>query len=146
MPTTTPLPLNLQITPDASLVEKIEDFKTRNPALGSLLNELIVKYEQEGQDATIAWMRERQIIDAQDNIPLTVILDTEDEAVIQALSAKAEAYGCTVLGYLGNELEVLIPLALLQELQTPEAQQTLLDELANLEHVRNVKLTTFMAP
>lgn len=145
VPTPT-LPIIKDITDNITVTEKLQEIKERNPALSSILNEFIMVYQQEGKEAAIKLARERNILDAQDNLPLTVVLDTKDAAVLQELSAKAEARGCIVLGYLGNELEILVPLAVIEQYESPDAQQTVLDELAALEHVRNIKLTTFMAP
>ncbi len=146
-PTPTPkLPNIKAITDDITLTQKLQELKTRNPALSSALNEFIIVYQQSGKEAALALARERNILDKADNIPVTIILDTQEVTIIRELSQKAEVHGCITRGYLANELELLVPLSILETYDNPDAQQTLLDELAALAHVQNIKLTDFMMP
>ena len=134
------------IQEDDALQDKLQDLKTRNPVLSSLVNEFVIKYQTEGYAATVEWAREQQLLDAEDNLPLTVMLDTQDATIIQDFITQAEAHEAIVLGYLGNEIEVLIPQAVIEDYVTSEESESLLDELAALDHVQNIKITTYMMP
>ena len=149
-PTPTPTPdtaLLGKLQEDEAITEKLQELKTRNPVLSSVVNEFIVKYQAEGHTATIDWAREQRLLDVEDNLVLTVILDTADVTIIQDFNTQAEGYGVTVLGYLGNEIELLIPLAVIEDYATSdEMRDTVFDDLAALEHVENIKFTAYMGP
>ena len=148
-PTLTPYPtldpeLLGRIQEDRALKEKFQDIKRRNPALSSVVNEFIIKYQREGHDAAIEWAREQQLLDPEDNVAITVILDTKDTAIIQDFVTKAEGYGCIVLGYLGNEVEILIPLSVIETYAGSEDSDSIFDDLATLDHVETIKFTAYL--
>lgn len=137
-PTATPTPTRPPITPTPSLEQLAAQYPEiaailNNPEVHGLYKELLVVYEQGGEDAALAYARQQGLVSGDGQILATLVLDTEDTA---GTVAQLQTMGVTVLGTSGNRISIAIsPDLIMASANQPGA---VLNQLANIEHVTGV--------
>jgi subtilisin family serine protease len=135
-----PMP-QIKVTPPASLSTIAEEIRAdypeladllENPELGSVYKDFYLAYQKGGQETAIALARQRGILNDQDQIVMTLVLDTEETA---PLIAELEAEGVIVQGAYKNKINILIPVALIEEQIKAEEPDLILERISNLDHV-----------
>ncbi|MGC9357886.1 MAG: hypothetical protein ACP5GX_08470 [Anaerolineae bacterium] len=137
-PTATPTPTPLPPTPTPSLEELAAQYPEiaailNNPEVHGVYKELLVVYEQGGEQAALNYARQRGLVSGDGQIMATLVLDTEDTA---STVAQLQSMGVTVLGVSGNRISIAIP----QETIMASGGQpgVILNQLSGLEHVTGV--------
>lgn len=136
-PTSTPRPPTA--TPTPSLAELAEQYPElapilNDPELASTYKELLVAYQEGGEQAALELARQRGLLTPEGNIRASLALDTEDNA---AVVAQLEAAGITVVGASGNQIDIAVPMELIQA--QPNQPGAIFAQLARLEHVIGVR-------
>ncbi|MBN1975812.1 MAG: S8 family serine peptidase [Anaerolineae bacterium] len=111
-----------------------------DPELDTVYKEFLLVYEEEGEDAALEMARERGILvtnEGQEYVRLTLILDTEDSA---ALQAQLEEIGVIVTSAFQDQVDVAVPLALIQRALASDDPGAVFSDLAEMEHVIAVRL------
>jgi subtilisin family serine protease len=157
-PTATPTPAiafdvpNLKITPPPSLdsvaAEVRKDYPQladllENPELGTVYKDFYLAYQQGGPEAAKALARQRGILNDKEQIIITLVLDTEDSA---ALQKELEAEGVIIVASYGNQVNIAIPLALIEEQIKAENPDLILTRISDLEHVIRLELPNRAGP
>jgi subtilisin family serine protease len=136
----------LKVTPPPSLAELAAEIRPdypeladllENPELGSVYKDFYLAYQSGGEETALALARQRGILNDQEQVVMTLVLDTEDSA---GLVTELEAEGIVVVGNFRNLINIAIPVSLVQEQIQAEEPDLILDRLTNLEHVVRVEL------
>ncbi|MEW5956570.1 MAG: S8 family serine peptidase [Chloroflexota bacterium] len=142
----------LQITPPPSLAEVAAEIRAdypeladllENPELGSVYKDFYLAYQQGGPDTALALARQRRILNDNDEVIMTLVLDTEETA---PLAAQLEAEGVIIKASFRNKINVAIPLAVIEEQVQAEAPELIVERISNLEHVIRIELPQKATP
>lgn len=132
---------DVKVTPPASLATLAEEIRAdypeladllQNPELGSVYKDFYLAYQKGGQETAIALARQRGILNEQDQVVMTLVLDTEETA---PLVTELEAEGVIIQGAYKNKINILIPIALIEEQIKAEEPDLILERISNLDHV-----------
>ena len=143
---------DVEITPPASLEEIAAEIRADypeladllvNPELGSVYKDFYLAYQRGGPEAALALARQRGILNEDDEIVMTLVLDTEDSA---ALIAELEAEGVTVTESYRNLINIAVPVSRIAAQVTSEEPDLILDRITNLDHVIRVEPPTKATP
>ena len=136
----------LQVTPPPSLVGIAEEVRSEypeladlleNPELGSVYKDFYLVYQQGGDTAALALARQRGILNDQDQIVMTLILDTEETA---PLIAELEAEGLIVQAHYRNKINILIPISLIESQIETKDPELIVERISGLAHVIRLEL------
>ena len=105
--------------------------------LDSVYKQFLVEYQKGGQEAAFELARKRGILNANDEIRLTLELDTTDTS---ALQASLEAHGVKVTAVSGNLMDIVIPLELVQASLSSDQSGDIFAQLSGLEHILRLRL------
>jgi subtilisin family serine protease len=161
-PTPTPTPAEiafenieipkLNITPPPSLSELAAQIRPdypdladllENPELGSVYKDFYLAYQNGGEETALALARQRGILNDQEQVVMTLVLDTEESA---SLISELEAEGIIVTGSFRNLINIAIPVSLIQQQIEAEEPDLIVDRITNLEHVIRVELPRKATP
>lgn len=138
----------VEITPPPSLAEIAEEVREEypeladlleNPELGTVYKDFYLAYQNGGEEAALGLARQRGLLNSNDEIMMTLVLDTDDTA---GLIAELEAEGVIVNGSYRNKINIAIPLDLIREQMEAEDPQLIVERISNLEHVIRLELPT----
>lgn len=142
----------ITVTPPPSLSELAAEVRPdypaladllENPELGSVYKDFYLVYQQGGEAAAIALARQRGLLNDNNQIVMTLVLDTEETA---PLIAELEAEGVIIEAQFRNKINILIPLTRIQEQIEAEAPELIVERLANLSHVIRLELPQKATP
>jgi hypothetical protein len=105
----------------------------------TILLDILVQYKLKGREATLQFARERGVLDENNNVVFTLVVD---EAVnVPPLADKIKSMGGTVKATYKNYLTVYVPLDTLVNYATQdERRETFFNELGNFRTVREIRL------
>ncbi len=137
-----------KISPPRSLNDMAEDYPELaailgDPALGSVYKEFLVAYQEGGEAAAMELARQRGLLTPEDDIRVTLVLDTEDSA---ALVAQLESAGITVASAYQDRINVAVPMALIRGQLQSQDPGAAFAQLTELEHVIAVRLPERTVP
>jgi len=140
-PTLPPLP-TFEITPPASLADLAEEYPEladilTDPELDSVYKEFLMAYQDGGEEAAMELARKRGLLTPDENIRVNLVLDTEEYA---PLVDQLEAAGVVVVSAYRDQVNVAIPLALVEAQLETEEPGAIFDQLTELDHVIRVRL------
>ncbi len=105
-----------------------------DPELAATYKEFFLAYQEGGEQAALGLAQEHGLLTPEGNIRTVIALDTEDS---DAVVAQLEAAGVTVTGIRGNEIDAIVPMALIQaQANQPGA---IFAQISRLEHVTGVR-------
>jgi hypothetical protein len=149
MPTTQAFDIpDTKVTPPPSLAEIADDVRAdypqlaellENPELGSVYKDFYLAYQRGGPRTALALARQRGILNDNDELVMTLVLDTDHS---QSLIAELEAEGVIVTESFGNLINIAVPLALIEARVNTENSDLIVDRITDLEHVIRVELPT----
>ncbi|HXV97626.1 MAG TPA: S8 family serine peptidase, partial [Anaerolineae bacterium] len=143
---------DIKVTPPASLATLAEEIRAdypeladllENPELGSVYKDFYLAYQKGGQETAIALARQRGILNEQDQIVMTLVLDTEDTA---ALIQELEAEGVIVQASYKNKVNILIPVSLVEEQIKAENPDLIVERISNFDHVIRLEVPNKATP
>ena len=98
-------------------------------------------YQSQGADAAKQFARDQGLLTTQDEIRMTLVLDTDDSAVSESTALATTRIGGRVISSAGDELEIVVPVQTLIDYTKTTNRQSLLTDLADFQHVKTVKRT-----
>jgi subtilisin family serine protease/RNA polymerase subunit RPABC4/transcription elongation factor Spt4 len=133
---------NITFTPPPDLKDLARQFPRlekilNNPQLDSVYKDFLVAYESGGAEAAELLARQRGLLTPDDQIRVTLVLDTEDSTV---LVAELQNLGVIVRGTYKDLIDVGIPLELIVKTAESDDPGRLFDQITQLEHVINLQL------
>jgi subtilisin family serine protease len=135
----------LQITPPPSLAELAAEIRPdypeladllENPELGSVYKDFYLAYQQGGEETALALARQRGILNDNDEVVMTLVLDTEES---QPLIEQLEAEGVIIQGSFENLINIAIPVSLIREQVQSENPELIVERISDLEHVIRIE-------
>jgi subtilisin family serine protease len=141
-------PPNVTFTPPPDLKELAKQFPRlekilNNPELDSAYKDFLVAYERGGTEAAELLARQRGLLTPENQIRVTLVLDTEDSA---ALVTELQTLGVIVRGTYRDLIDIGIPLELIVKTAESEEPGQVFDQITQLEHVINLQLPTPSKP
>lgn len=141
IPTLPPLP-TLNITPPTSLAELATQYPDlapilTDPELDSVYKELLLAYQEGGEEAAKELAHRRGLLTPQDDVRLMLVLDTEDNA---PLVTQLEGAGIRVISAYRDRVNIAVPLSLIRDQAQAGESGVLFRQLTELEHVVAVRL------
>lgn len=134
--TSTPTPTS---TPRPTATPSIEQLRAQypeiallldNPEVQSVYKDLLVIYQQGGQQSVVNYARQHGILTDAGEVRAALTLDTEDTAPVVA---RLQELGVKVISTSGSRIEIAVPFSLLRaQASRPGA---ILNQLTQLEHV-----------
>ncbi len=133
---------NPQITPPASLGDLATQYPQMasvltDPNLASAYKDFLLAYEQGGLDAAYDLAQKRALLNANGDLRLTLELDTTQYA---DLRAQLESFGVVVSAAHGNEMDIVVPRPLLEQLVLTDDPASLFENISGLEHIVRIRL------
>lgn len=140
----TPVP---QFEGTLELPPNLEELAADYPALADILTDrdidaaykdFLIAYEEGGLEAAEALARQRGILNDRDQIRITVVVD--DPANAPAVIAEMETYGVFIEGNYANEINIAIPILVIEGLAEDGSAEELFAQLKTIDHVVRLKL------
>jgi subtilisin family serine protease len=133
---------NITFTPPPDLKDLAQQFPRleqilNNPELDSVYKDFLVAYESGGAEAAELLARQRGLLTPDNQIRVTLVLDTEDSS---ALVAELTRLGVIVRGTYKDLIDVGIPLELVVQTAESDDPGRVFDQITQLEHVINLQL------
>ncbi len=126
---------------------------TGNPAGGQNLEkvdkiflQLVAVYQSQGVDAAKQFARDQGLVTKQDEVRVTLVLDSDDPAVADSTALSVGRLGGRVTAAMGNQVEFVVPAQTLMEYGKQTNKQNFFADLADFQHVRDIKRTPTMTP
>ncbi len=127
-----PASLNELATQYPQLASVLQDEK-----LDSVYKQFLVAYQQGGLQAAFDLARKRGIVNASDEVRLTLELDTTDTS---ALQASLEAHGIKVTAVSGNLMDIAIPVELVKASLASDQPGAIFTQISGLQHIVRLRL------
>ena len=132
----------ITFTPPPDLKELAQQFPRlerilNNPELDSAYKDFLVAYEGGGAEAAELLARQRGLLTPDNQIRVTLVLDTEDST---ALVSELQNLGVIVRGVYRDLIDVGIPLELIVKTAESDDPGQVFDQITQLEHVINLQL------
>ncbi|HEY4721570.1 MAG TPA: S8 family serine peptidase [Anaerolineae bacterium] len=140
-PTLAPAP-KITFAPPPDLSELAKQFPRlekilNNPELDSVYKDFLVAYERGGVEAAEQLARERGLLTADNQIRVTLVLDTADST---ALVQELHSFGVNVRGTYRDLIDIGIPLDLIVKTAQSEEPGKVFDQITQLQHVIGLQL------
>jgi subtilisin family serine protease len=131
-----------EITPPASLAELAEQYPDlasilTDAELGSVYKQFLLAYQEGGQEAALELARQRGLLTPDGDMRVNLLLDTDDHA---PLVAQLEATGVTIISAYRNQVDLAVPITLVEAQLQTEDPGAIFAQLTELEHVIAVRL------
>jgi subtilisin family serine protease len=105
--------------------------------LGTVYKEFLVAYQKGGQEAAFALAQKRGIVNAKNEVRMTLELDTTET---DELLASLKAHGIIVTTVSGNLVDITIPLVVLQASMASDQPGHVFMEISGLQHIIRLRL------
>ncbi len=136
---------DIEVTPPASLDEIATEIRDEypeladlleNPELGSVYKDFYLAYQTGGKNAAIALARQRGILNDDNEIEMTLVLDTEDAS---DLVAELESEGVIIKGHFRHLVNIAVPVSVIEEQMNDDEPKLIMERLTNSEHVIRIE-------
>ncbi len=131
-PTKPPPSLNELATEFPEIGQILQDEK-----LASVYKEFLMAFQKGGQEAAFELARKRGIVNAKNEVRMTLELDTTATSELQA---SLEAHGIKVTAVSGNMVDITIPLAVVQASLASDQPGRVFMDISGLQHIVRLRL------
>ena len=133
---------NIRIETPPSLSELATEFPEigqilQDEKLASVYKEFLMANQEGGQQAAFELARKRGIVNAKNEIRVTLELDTTES---EALQASLQAHGIRVTAVSGYMIDIAIPLQVLQASLASDQPGRVFMDISGLEHILRLRL------
>jgi hypothetical protein len=108
--------------------------------------QLITIYQAQGLDAAKQFARDQGLVTKQDEVRVTLVLDSDDPAIVDSTALSVGRLGGRVTATMGNEIEFIVPAQTLVEYGKQANKKNFFADLADFQHVRDIRSTPTMTP
>jgi len=129
---TPPISINDMVTEFPELASILSD-----PRLDSVYKDFLIAYQEGGLEAAYALAKKRGLLNKNDDLVLTLELDTTDTVSLQA---ELESHGIIVTAVSGNLMDIVVPMELIQSSIEKGNPASFFQDIAGLDHVIRIKM------
>lgn len=108
--------------------------------------QLLAIYQTQGVDAARTYAVDQGLITKQDEVRMTLVLDSEDASVVDGTALSVGRLGGRVTASFGNQIEMVVPVQTLLDYAKTRNRASFFADLADFQHVRNVRRTPLAKP
>jgi subtilisin family serine protease/ribosomal protein L32 len=109
----------------------------KDEKLDSVYKQFIVAYQEGGPEAAYEMAQKRGMLNSNNEVRMTLELDTTDTA---ALQASLEEHGIKVTAESGNQIDIAIPVEVLQASLASDSPGQVFMNISGLEHIVRIRL------
>ena len=107
---------------------------------------LLVVYQSQGLDAARQFARDQGLMTPKEDVRITLILDSDDAAVVDGTALAVGRMGGQVTATFGNQIELIVPVRTAMEYGKAANKQSFFADLADFAHVRDIRRTPLAQP
>ena len=142
-PTASGSPPPIILTPPASLEELAKRYPQianllKDPALSSAFKEFMVAYQQGGIAAAETLASERGLLSKNRELRITLVLDSADSA--PDVTAELEKFGIVIEGAYRDQIDIAVPLQLIEEFAKTDDPGKLFSQLTGMKHIVKLRM------
>jgi hypothetical protein len=132
--TDTPLTTALPVTTRA--IDKVDQ----------VFLQLLVVYQTQGLDGAKQFARDQGLMTTTDEVRVTLVLDSDDPAIVDGTALAAGRLGGRVTATYGDQIELVVPVRTAMEYGNQANRQSFFADLADFAHVRDIRRTPLAQP
>jgi hypothetical protein len=107
---------------------------------------LLVIYQSQGLDAARQFARDQALMTPKEDVRITLVLDSDDSAVVDGTALAVGRMGGQVTATFGNQIEIIVPVQTAMEYGKTANRQSFFADLADFSHVRDIRRTPLAQP
>jgi hypothetical protein len=108
--------------------------------------QLLAVYQTQGLDAAKQFARDQGLMTTQDEVRVTLVLDSDDPAILDGTALAAGRLGGRVTATYGDQIELVVPVQTAMEYGKQANKQSFFADLADFAHVRDIRRTPLAQP
>jgi hypothetical protein len=130
----TPLATALPVT--ARAIDKVDQ----------VFLQLLAVYQTQGLDGAKQFARAQGLMTTQDEVRVTLVLDSDDPAIVDGTALAAGRLGGRVTATYGDQIELVVPVQTALGYGKQTNRQSFFADLADFAHVRDIRRTPLAQP
>lgn len=103
--------------------------------------QLLAVYQTQGLDAATQFARAQGILTTKDEVRVTLVLDSDDQAVVDGTALSIERLGGRVTQTYDNQIELVVPVKTAMEYGKQANKQAFFNDLSDFSHVKDIRRT-----
>lgn len=107
---------------------------------------LLVVYQSQGLDAARQFARDQGLMTPKEDLRVTLVLDSDDPAVVDGTALAVGRMGGQVTATFGNQIELIVPVQTAMEYGKAANAQSFFADLADFSHVKDIRRTPLAQP
>lgn len=108
--------------------------------------QLLTIYQTQGADAARTYAADQGLVTKQDEVRMTLVLDSEDPTIVDGTALAVGRLGGRVTASFGNQIELVVPVQTLLDYPKTRNRASFFADLADFQHVINVRRTPLAQP
>lgn len=135
-PTNTGAARTTALPPSGRTIDKVDEVFQR----------LLVIYQTQGLDPARQFARAQGLMTPKEDVRVTLVLDSDDPAVVDGTALAVGRMGGRVTATYGNQIEIVVPVQMVLEYGKAANKQSFFADLADFSHVRDIRRTPLAQP
>jgi hypothetical protein len=107
---------------------------------------LLVIYQSQGLDAARQFARDQGLMTPKEDVRITLVLDSDDPAVVDGSALAVGRMGGQVTATFGNQIVIIVPVQTAMEYGKTANRHSFFADLADFSHVRDSRRTPLAQP
>ncbi len=107
---------------------------------------LLVVYQARGLDVARQFARDQGLMTPKEDLRVTLVLDSDDPAVVDGTALAIGRMGGRVTATYGNQIELVVPVQAAMEYGKTANKQSYFADLADFSHIRDIRRTPLAQP
>jgi len=141
----TPVPTSLSV-PAVPTTPATTGPRSNNDKVDEVFSQLLTIYQSQGPDAATQFARDQGLLTSQNEVRVTLILDSDEMSVTAGVTGDVMRLGGRVTATAGDEMEIVVPLQTLLDYARMMNRQNFFSDLASFPHVRDIRRTPIAQP
>jgi len=142
---TTPVPTSLPV-PTLPTAPIVTGPRANSDKIDEVFSQLLTIYQSQGLDAATQFARDQGLLTSQNEVRVTLILDSDEMSVAAGVTSDVMRLGGRVTATAGDEMEIVVPLQTLLDYARMMNRQNFFADLASFPHVRDIRRTPVAQP
>jgi subtilisin family serine protease len=142
----TPTPTPAANAPGVALATAFAPSMRNADKVDEVFLRLLLVYQTQGLDAAKQFARDQGVMTSKEEIRLTLVLDSDDPAIVDGTALAVGRLGGRVTATFGNEIEMVIPVQTAMEYGKQGNKPSFFADLADFAHVKDIRRTPLAQP